>query len=86
MVPIPGAPDAESLKYEYLLMLEGAGQETHLVQDGNRLIPINVRQILSGIESEAQRKDNTSKVTNVYVGGNFDGNMVVGDENDSSKN
>ncbi|HLO28296.1 MAG TPA: COR domain-containing protein [Anaerolineales bacterium] len=84
-VPIPNAPNAEPLKYEYLLMLEAAGQETHLVQDGNRLIPINVRQVLSGIESEAQRKERAGNVTNIYVGGNVDGNMIVGDENVSNQ-
>jgi internalin A len=84
-VPIPNAPNAEPLKYEYLLMLEAASQETHLIQDGNRLIPINVRQILSGIESEAQRKERSGNITNIYVGGNVDGNMIIGDENVSSK-
>ena len=62
-------------------MLEAVGQETHLIQDGNRLIPINVRQILSAIESEAQRKERSGNVTNIYVGGNIGGNVVVGDEN-----
>ena len=81
LVPIPNAPNAEPLKYEYLLMLERAGQETHLVQDGDRLFPINVRQILSAIESEAQRKEQIGSVTNIFVGGNVAGNMVVGNEN-----
>ncbi|HLO16337.1 MAG TPA: hypothetical protein VK206_16005, partial [Anaerolineales bacterium] len=81
----PSPRASEPLKYEYLLMLEAAGQETHLVQDGNRLIPINVRQVLSGIESEAQRKERAGNVTNIYVGGNVDGNMIVGDENVSNQ-
>jgi len=50
------------------------------------LVKVNIRQLLSGVESEAQRKGNPGNVTNIYVGGNFDGNMVIGDENDSSKN
>jgi internalin A len=84
-VPIPSAPDAEPLEYEYLLMLEREGQIEHLVKDGTRLVKINVRQVLSGIEGEVQRKEGGGNVTNIYVGGNFDGNMVVGDENDSNK-
>jgi len=84
-VPIPNAPNAEPLKYEYLLMLEQAGQETHLVQDGSRLIPINVRQILSAIESENQRKERGGNVTNIYIGGDVSGNVIAGDENEVKK-
>ncbi len=36
-VPVPNAPKAEPLKYEYLLKLERAGQETILVEDGDNL-------------------------------------------------
>jgi internalin A len=86
MVPIPNAPNADPLEYEYLLMLEREGDETCRVKDGNRLVTVNVRQVLSGLEGEAQRKGNLNNMTNIYIGGNFDGNMVVGDENDSSKN
>ena len=82
-VPIPNAPNAEPLKYEYLLMLEQARQETHLVQDGIRLIPINVRQILSAIESESQRKEHGGNVTNIYIGGDVKGGTIIaGDENE----
>lgn len=85
MVPIPNAPNAEPVEYEYLLMLEREGQETYLAKDGNRLVKINVREILSGIESEAQRRETGGNVTNIYVGGNFDGNLNVGDGNQSIK-
>jgi len=85
-VPIPNAPDAEPLKYEYLLMLEQAGQETHLVQDGNRLIPINVRQTLSAIENESQRKERGANVTNIYIGGDVKGGTIIaGDDNEVKK-
>jgi internalin A len=85
-VPIPNAPNAEPLKYEYLLMLEQVGQETHLVQDGSRLIPINVRQILSAIESENQRKERGGNVTNIYIGGDVKGGTIIaGDENEVQK-
>ena len=85
MVPIPNAPNAEPLEYEYLLMLEREGQETHLVKDGSQLVKINVREVLSGIESDAQRRDPGGNVTNIYVGGNFDGNLTVGNSNQSIK-
>jgi len=86
-VPVPGAVNAEPLKYEYLLMLEAAGQETHLVQDGNRLIKVNVRQVLSGIESESERKESAGNVTNIYVGGDVKGGTIIaGDENEIRQN
>jgi internalin A len=85
MVPIPNAPNAEPLEYETLLMLEREGQTEYLVRDGSRLVKVNVREILSGIESEAQRRETGGNVTNIYVGGNFDGNLNVGDGNQSIK-
>ncbi|MDQ3005476.1 MAG: GTP-binding protein [Chloroflexota bacterium] len=84
-VPIRNAPQAEPLKYEYLLKLERAGQETLLVENGNDLVTVNVRQMLSAIESESQRKETGGNVTNIYVGGNFDGNLTIGDSNQSIK-
>ncbi len=84
-VPIPSAPNAEPLEYDYLLMLEQEGQETHLVKNGTRLVKINIREVLSGIEREAQRRGAGGNVTNIYVGGNFDGNLTVGDNNQSIK-
>jgi internalin A len=81
-VPIPNAPNAEPLEYEYLLMLEREGQETHLVKDGARLVKINVREVLSGIESESQRREFGGNVTNIYIGGNVEGsNIVSGNDN-----
>jgi hypothetical protein len=85
-VPVPNAPHAEPLKYEYLLKLERAGQESLLVESGNDLVTVNVRQMLSAIESEAQWKEIGGSVTNIYVGGNFDGNLMVGDKNQVIQN
>jgi len=83
-VPIPNAPNAEPLEYDYLLLLEREGLETHLVKDGNRLVKINVRQILSGIESDVTRNEN--RVTNIYISGDVkDGNIIVGDESELNK-
>lgn len=78
-VPVPNAPDAEPLEYEYLLMLEREGQEMHLAKDGARLVKVNVREILSSIESESQRRETERKVTQFFIGGNFDGNLTIGD-------
>jgi hypothetical protein len=81
-VPIPHAPNAEPLEYEYLLMLEREGQETHLVKDGMQLVKVNVRQILSGIESEADRRERGSTITHIYIGGDVSGSSIVaGNEN-----
>ena len=57
-VPIPEAPNAEPLDYDYLLQLERDGFDELPVKDGNRLVKVNVRQVLSGVESEvpAQRE------------------------------
>jgi internalin A len=85
-VPIPEAPNAEPLEYEYLLMLEREGQETHLVKDGNRLVKFNVRQLLSGIVSETERKEDGGRVTNIYIGGDVKGSTIIaGDENEVKK-
>jgi hypothetical protein len=82
-VPIADAPNAEPLDYEYLLQLEHDGDlEILPVKDGNRLVKVNVRQLLSGVESEAQRKQSAANITNIYVGRDLTGsNIVVGDEN-----
>ena len=86
-VPVPNAPLAEPLKYEYLLKLERAGQETVLVENGNDLVTVNVRQMLSAIESEAQRREQQGNViNNIFVGGNFEGNLLVGDKNQVIQN
>ncbi|MFZ5911655.1 MAG: COR domain-containing protein [Chloroflexota bacterium] len=71
-VPIPEAPNAEPLEYEYLLMLERAGDETCRVKDGNRLVTVNVRQVLSAIEHETERKERG--MTNITIG-----NITIGE-------
>ena len=68
-VPVPGADKAKPLPYSYLLMLEAKGIEILPVQDGDRLVEVNIRQVLSGVESEAQRKANINNVTNYYIAG-----------------
>ncbi|HRJ59481.1 MAG TPA: COR domain-containing protein [Anaerolineales bacterium] len=83
-VPVPNAPNAEPLEYDYLLMLEREGDETCRVKDGGRLVTVNVRQILSGIESEMQRKETANRVINIY-GDVKDSNILAGDENEVKK-
>jgi internalin A len=80
-VPVPGAVHAQPLEYDYLLMLEREGQATLMVKDGTHLVKINVREVLSGIESEAQRRETGGNVTNIYVAGDLTGNVMVGDGN-----
>ena len=81
-VPIPETPNAEPIKYEYLLMLERAGQETHLVQDGTRLVKVDVRKLLSGVVSESERRQSPGSTTNIYIGGSVSGTIIAGDDND----
>ena len=67
-------------------MLEREGDETCRVKDRNRLVTINVRQILGGIESESARKESGNRVTNIYIGGDVkDSNILAGDENEVKK-
>ena len=55
------------------------------VKDGNRLVKVNVRKLLSAVESESQRKETASNVTNIFVTGDVNGsNIVVGNENNVS--
>ncbi len=82
-VPVPNAPLAEPLKYDYLLKLERSGQEFLPVENGNDLVTVNVRQVLSAIETEAQRKEQGSVTTNYYIQGdvNASGDFVGRDKN-----
>jgi len=91
-VPVPEAPNAEPLDYDYLLQLERDGFDELPVKAGNRLVKVNVKKLLSGVESESQRRESVTKVTNIYnvntSGGDFtghdksvsagDGSVVIG--------
>ena len=57
-IPIPEAPNAEPLDYDYLLQLERDGFDQLPVKDGNRLVKVDVRKLLSGIESESKAQRN----------------------------
>jgi hypothetical protein len=75
-VPIPGA---ESQRYEFLLQLEHDGVKILPVlgKGGGKPIMLDISQLLSGIESEAQRRENVTNVTTIYHvntgGGDFTG-------------
>jgi len=86
-VPIPDAPNAEPLDYDYLLQLERDGElEILPVKDGNRLVKVNVRKLLSGVVSETERRQSAGNVTQIYIGGNVSGNVIAGDENTAENN
>ena len=81
-VPIPEAPEAEPLDYEYLLQLEQDGFEEHPVKNGSRLVKVNVKKLLSGVVSENERRLVAGNATNIYIGGDVkDSNIIAGDEN-----
>ena len=85
LIPVPGAVNAKPLSYNYLLMLEAKGVEILPVPDGNRLIDVNVRKVLSGVPNEIRPKETGGNVTHIHIGGNFDGNLNVGDGNQAIK-
>lgn len=82
-IPIPGSPNAEPVEYDYLLMLEREGMETFVVKDDSRLLKVNVRQLLSGVETESSRKNTGGNVTNIYIssGGNVQDAVIIGNKN-----
>ena len=81
-VPIPNAPNAQPLDYDYLLQLERDGElEILPVKDGTRLVKVNVRQLLSGVVNETERRQSAGNTTNIYIGGDVkDSNIVTGDD------
>lgn len=82
LVPVPGAVNAKPIPYNYLLMLETKGVEVLPVPDGNYLIDVNVRKVLSGVPNEIRQKEGSGNVTNIFIGGNVeDSNIVSGDNN-----
>jgi internalin A len=85
-VPIPEAPNAEPLDYDYLLQLEQDGFEEHPVKNGNRLVKVNVKKLLSGVVSETERRQSAGNTTNIYIGGSVSGNIIAGDDNEANAN
>ncbi len=86
-VPIPEAPNAEPLDYDYLLQLERDGFDELPVKNGDRLVKVNVRKLLSGVVSETERRQSAGNTTNIYIGGDVKGgNIIAGDENKIERN
>ncbi|MBI3174981.1 MAG: GTP-binding protein [Chloroflexi bacterium] len=81
-VPIPEAPNAGPLEYDYLLQLERDGFYELPVKDGNRLVKVDVRKLLSGVVSEAERRQSAGNTTNIYIGGSVSGTIIAGDDNE----
>lgn len=82
-VPISEAPEAEPLDYDYLLQLEQDGFEEHPVKNGNRLVKVNVKKLLSGVVSETERKQGAGNVTIYNIGGDVRGGTItMGNENE----
>ncbi len=79
-VPIPEAPEAEPLDYDYLLQLERDGFEEHPVKNGNRLVKVNVRKLLSGVVSETERRQSAGNTTTIYIGGDVTGGNIISGE------
>jgi internalin A len=79
-VPIPEAPNAKSVDFNYLLQLERDGFEELPVKDGTQLVKVNVRKLLDSVVNEGDRKQSGGIVTNIYINGNFTGNIISGEE------
>ena len=84
-VPIPEARDAEPLDYDYLLQLEQDGFEEHPVKNGNRLVKVNVKKLLSGVVSETERRQSAGNTTNIYIGGDVKGGTIIADDENEVK-
>jgi len=85
-VPIPEAPNADPLDYDYLLQLERDGFDELPVKNGDRLVKVNVRKLLSGVVSETERRQSAGSSTNIYIGGDVKGGTIIaGDENEVKK-
>ena len=66
--------------------LNEMGFEELPVKDGNRLVKVNVRKLLSGVVSETERRQSAGNTTNIYIGGDVKGGTIIaGDENEVKK-
>ncbi len=87
-VPHPQYPNLV-LDYEELIEFEREGVEDFPRKVDGKVIKVNVRELLNGVESETQRKEKNIVINNYYsannggvvVGGNFTGNVISGNNN-----
>ncbi len=54
-VPIPGYPNVEPLNFAFLLQAEREGRATLPAMAGDRLVDVNVREVLNGVSPESAR-------------------------------
>jgi hypothetical protein len=67
-------------------MLEREEQEIYLAKDGNRLVKVNIRELLSGVVSETERKQFAGNITNIFIRGDVkDSTIISGDENEVNR-
>jgi hypothetical protein len=82
MVPVPGHPEAEPVDYDLLLQMDHNNVEVYPVLSGGKMIIVKVHEMLNGV---ARQEDRQRGNVNIYIRGNVDGNMIIGDENVSNK-
>lgn len=78
-VPVPNVPEATPIDLTFLQRAASEGRESLPVQVGNQIIDLIVKELLSKIQTDSGRN------ININIGGNFDGNLTVGDGNQSIK-
>jgi internalin A len=83
MVPVPGLPEAEPVDYDLLLQMDHNNVDVYPVLSGGKMTVVKVREMLSGIARQEDRQ--RGNITNVYVGGNVGGSLIVGDENQENR-
>lgn len=87
-VPHPQYPNL-ILDYEELIEFEREGVEDFPRKVDGKVIKVNVRELLNGVESETQRREKNVVNNNYYtasnggfvIGGNFNGNVISGNNN-----
>ena len=57
LVPIPEAPSADPIKYEYLLKMEQAGQDDCFVDNGNNVIKLMCMILICSITLRTETND-----------------------------
>jgi hypothetical protein len=82
--PTPPQDEKENIVHqmeELRMTIASLQREIAEVKDGTRLVNVNMREVLSAVESEAQRKEIGGTVTNIYIGGNVESSNIVSGNN-----
>jgi len=75
-VPVPNHPDLKPLDYQELLILEDMGEPTVTIPQLRK--KIDLRQLLDGYESKAERQEQIHQINNYYQFG--DGDNIANDK------